>query len=129
MSIEQARSKYLKILGVLLVAAALYGFLEYHQSAELALIHNWPKTSGEITSSEVGLRSSSTNKVVSYEHKIQYRYNVGGQNYYGTKHGLHDQVSSIYREDIESKVIALPVGTKVTVYYELGNEGNSVLVR
>jgi len=134
MSIEQARTKYqrtmhLKILGGVIVLAALYGAHQYRQSAELSAIQSWPQTLGEITSSEVGLISSSTNKVVSYEHKIQYRYNISGQNYYGTKHSIDSQVSSIYREDIEAKVAALPVGTEVTVYYHPDKEGSSVLVR
>lgn len=134
MTIDQARKEYrrkmhLKIVFALVLAAIAYVYSNYQQEKESIASQGWPYTTGEITSSEVGLTSNTTSKIVTYEHKIMYSYNIDGQMYYNNKIKQHGSVSSIYREEIEEHVQALPIGSKVKVFYQPGNVNNAYLAQ
>jgi hypothetical protein len=86
---------------------------------------SWPTSPGMITRSEV-THSTDADGADSYQPKVTYEYLANNVEYesYTIKFGENSYSSRGRAEDIAA---TYPVGRQVTVYYDPGDPGNSVL--
>src|SRR5579862_236955 len=85
---------------------------------------HYPFTTGVITHSEMTVHRGS--KSTSYGINIQYRYEVNGHSYYGSRFRYSSDGSSNYALALEA-VNAHPVGSPTRVYFNRGNPDDAVL--
>ncbi len=110
---------------VVILIAAVFGFILYAASQKNKAAAAWPTVPGKIVSSEVQTLRSSENGL-SYEANIVYTYTVDGQALTGNKVNF-SAFRSTNKAEPQKKVDAYPAGAEVTVHYNPKKPQEAVL--
>jgi hypothetical protein len=112
---------------LILLAGAFVSYLGAQELMRARASLEWPTTDGTITIAEVE-RRSTTGEFGSLSHhpNVQYRYEVDGREYRGTRVAYGDHGTSD-PQDARTIVDRYPVSSAVRVFYMSGNPGTSLL--
>ena len=122
------------IVGVIFTAVSLYfayGIYTSNQK-QVDVAANYERVLATILDGKVSLTSHNPatggNSVRTYQPRIHYQYEVGGNTYESTRFSYLAPASGD-RQEMQAIVARFPVGSKQTAYYDPQNPGEAVLHR
>ena len=109
--------------GVLFIGLAINQFMKARKAAE-----TWPVAAGTVLNSSVQThtrRNSRGQTTRSYEPRVSYQYQVGGQTFTGERLGFGN--ASYGQGKADKKIALYPQGAPVSVHYDPADPSKAVL--
>lgn len=123
--VKVVRAWFVVVTGLMACVALFFvvmGALEWKRAAAS---QSWPTASGVITESRVVESSSGRRRGRSYTAKVEYAFQVDGQDVKGTRISYRLQPSG--QSGASERVAQYPLGAPVTVHYDPADPSQAVL--